>query len=129
MTKEELKEHCKKQVEMCEMWAHSKGKEPGGKIYEEHKLILELLEKEPKIGQWVKQYYKVCNCLDSNCSMHCVVADNGKYTKGNEDKCEWTITCYKEVCSNCGIQNSSCYKNFCPNCGCRMVEPQKSEKV
>ena len=47
MTREELKEHCKKQIESCEMWAAYKGQEPHGKIYEEHKLILELLEQEP----------------------------------------------------------------------------------
>ena len=47
MTREELKEHCEKQIEMCEMWAISKGEKPSGKIYEEHKLILELLEQEP----------------------------------------------------------------------------------
>lgn len=47
MTREELKEHCKKQIEMCEMWAHNKGEEPNGKVYEEHKLILELLEQQP----------------------------------------------------------------------------------
>lgn len=47
MTREELKEHCKKQIEMCEMWAKVKGEEPCGKVYEEHKMILELLEQEP----------------------------------------------------------------------------------
>lgn len=47
MTREELKEHCEKQIEMCELWAISKGEKPSGKIYEEHTLILELLEQEP----------------------------------------------------------------------------------
>lgn len=46
MTREELKEHCEKQIEMCEMWAIAKGEEPRGKVYEEHKLILELLEQQ-----------------------------------------------------------------------------------
>lgn len=46
MTREELKTHCEKQVEACEMWAKYKGEEPHGKVYEEHKLILELLEQE-----------------------------------------------------------------------------------
>lgn len=44
MTREELKVHCEKQVERCQMWAKHNGEEPSGKIYEEHKLILELLE-------------------------------------------------------------------------------------
>ena len=46
MTREELKAHCLKQIEDCEMWARVKGKEPSGKVYEEHKLILELLEQD-----------------------------------------------------------------------------------
>ena len=49
MTREELKEHCEKQIEMCEMWAIAKGEEPSGNVYEEHKLILELLEQKPEI--------------------------------------------------------------------------------
>ena len=47
MTKKELREHCKKQVRECERWAHSRGEKPSGKVYEEHKLILELLKQEP----------------------------------------------------------------------------------
>ena len=46
MTREELKVHCEKQIKECEMWAKHKGEEPHGKIYEEHTLILELLEQE-----------------------------------------------------------------------------------
>ena len=49
MTREELKTHCEKQIEGCEMWAKCKGEEPHGKVYEEHKLILELLEEQDKI--------------------------------------------------------------------------------
>ena len=47
MTREELKEHCKKTVEQCEMWAIHRGEEPSGKVYEEHKTILDILEQEP----------------------------------------------------------------------------------
>ena len=46
MTKEELKAHCEKQIEMCEFWAIGKGGSPSSQVYEEHKLILELLEQE-----------------------------------------------------------------------------------
>ena len=61
MTREELKKHCQKQIEGCEMWARCKGEEPHGKIYEEHKLILELLEQEPVLDKiraeiWDLQY-------------------------------------------------------------------------
>ena len=44
MTREELKAHCERQIEMCETRAYGKGEKPSGKVYEEHKLILELLE-------------------------------------------------------------------------------------
>lgn len=47
MTREELKKHCEKQIEACEMWAKYKRAEPHGKVYEEHKLILQMLEQEP----------------------------------------------------------------------------------
>lgn len=75
MTKEELKEHCKKQIEMCEMWANSKGEEPSGKIYEEHKLILELLEQQPEIikckdckqfRRWVDTDITFCDLTESS---------------------------------------------------------------
>ena len=60
MTREELKEHCKKTVEQCEMWAIHRGEEPSGKVYEEHKLILSILEQEPckdaVIAEINKQY-------------------------------------------------------------------------
>ncbi len=48
MTREELKRHCLKQIENCEMWARIRGEEPYRKVYEEHELILELLEQEPR---------------------------------------------------------------------------------
>ena len=62
MTREELKEHCEKQIRACEMWAKCKGESPQGKVYEEHKLILELLEQDSildKIRAEIEQEYKV----------------------------------------------------------------------
>ena len=61
MTREQLKEHCKKQIENCEIWATYKGKEPHGEVYEEHKLILELLEQEPR---WIPVSEKLPNDRD-----------------------------------------------------------------
>ena len=47
MTREELKTHCEKEIEMCEFWARCKGEDlNNSKIYQEHKLVLELLEQE-----------------------------------------------------------------------------------
>lgn len=60
MTKEELREHCKRQIRHCEIYAHDRGVEPSGNIYEEHKLILELLEQESsldKIRAEIKEWY------------------------------------------------------------------------
>ena len=99
MTREELREHCEKQIEMCEMWAISKGEKPSGKIYEEHKLILELLEQEPKTGHWILtdvEGYKVWHCNCSECGK-----DPQDYIGGSEN---WWL-----------IKNN--LPKFCPNCG------------
>lgn len=69
MTREELKEHCKKQIEMCEMWAKAKGEKPCGKIYEEHKLTLELLEQESvlnKIRSEIEEHVKINQNLNTD---------------------------------------------------------------
>lgn len=60
ITREELKAHCERQIKDCEMWAKHRGEEPGGKIYEEHKLILELLDQESileKVKTEIKEWY------------------------------------------------------------------------
>ena len=45
ITREELKAHCEKEIEMCEFWARYKGENlNNSKIYQEHVLVLELLE-------------------------------------------------------------------------------------
>lgn len=64
MTREELKAHCKKQIEMCEMWAKAKGENPCGKVYEEHKMILELLDQKTYDDCISRQ--DVLNCVTSN---------------------------------------------------------------
>ena len=59
MTKEELREHCEKQVKMCEEWAKGNDREPSGKIYEEHKLILDLInELQDKSYELWKESYE-----------------------------------------------------------------------
>lgn len=66
MTKEELREHCEKQVKMCEEWAKGNNREPSGKIYEEHKLILDLikaLEQETYYKNLAQSYEKTINKL------------------------------------------------------------------
>lgn len=89
MTREELKDHCKKQIEMCEMWAKAKGEIPCGKVYEEHKLILELLAQEPKMGRWifVDNAHEHARC--SNCDYGEVDLMDGKP---------------HNYCQNCGMK-------------------------
>jgi hypothetical protein len=92
MTREELKAHCLGQIEMCKTWAIGKGEEPSGKIYEEHKLILELLEQEPKKGHWI------------------MTSDYLTTAYGSVDYVK---------CSCCG-EDSLEEGNYCPNCGVEM---------
>ena len=89
MTREELKWHCLKQIEGCEMWARLKGEEPHGEIYEEHKLILELLEQGPRKGHWIP-IYQGDEIIDYRCS-----------------ECEFGNTFGKGTIG----------MNFCPRCG------------
>lgn len=63
MTREELRKHCEKQIEHCEkcaMAGHNRD-ELHRKVYEEHKLILELLEREPR---WIHVSEKLPNDRD-----------------------------------------------------------------
>ena len=80
MTREELREHCKKQIDMCEIWAIRKGEDPHGKIYEEHKLILELLEQEDildKVRAEIDKIYErednSVDCLDALDELKCFI--------------------------------------------------------
>ena len=54
MTREELKEHCLNEIKMCEIWARRNGEESCRKAYEEHELVLKLLEQEPRKGEWLR---------------------------------------------------------------------------
>ena len=84
MTRKELKEHCEKQIEMCEIWAISRGEEPGGKIYEEHKMILELLEQ--------KTWIPVSERLPEEYGEYLITWKNPKYPKTYIGVCECEIT-------------------------------------
>lgn len=86
MTKEELRAHCEKQVKMCEEWAKGNGREPSGKIYEEHKLILDLikaLEQEAYYKNLAQSYEKTINKLtkaiaEQQSSEDCVAHNTNK---------------------------------------------------
>lgn len=95
MTREELRKHCEVQIKKYENWSGA----PCRKIYEEHKLVLELLDRENELTKtgywrWVQSY-----------------PDNPKIG-------DWH-------CSECNFVTSSelisdRLYNYCPNCGAKM---------
>lgn len=150
MTREELKRHCKKQVENCEMWAKCKGEEPHGKVYEEHKLILELLEQEPcedaisrqavinGIDNYIEKVQST-GAKDDFISFEELVVKALPPVTPQPKTGHWIS--HKEHCENLGVMPSGlgAYKwcsncdcgidvmewhrtdyNYCPNCGTKM---------
>lgn len=108
MTREELKAHCLKQIEGCEMWARYKGEEPHGKIYEEHKLILELLEQEPR---WIPVSERLPTKEE-------YIANNGLFivSDGNRTYVEY-FTIYKSIkcfCTMNGFRVDRCVTAWMP---------------
>lgn len=87
MTREELKVHCEKQIKQCEMWAKYKGENPSGKVYEEHQLILELLEQEsewipmttrPMTEEEKDRYRERLEYVDDAVIFNCPLPDDGQ---------------------------------------------------
>ena len=77
------------------------------KRYEEHKLILEFLEQEPRKGHWIS-HGEHCRNLGV------MPSGLGAY--------EWCSNC------DCGIDVREWYRsryNFCPNCGADMREVEE----
>ena len=137
MTREELKKHCLKQVEDCEMWARFKREEPHGKIYEEHKLILELLEQEPCEDAISRQAVLK---IQANYAEHIGAT---KFWQMRDDiRALPSVTPQQETgkwinqgdyaeCSNCGANSGVQYNGvepvpfntrYCHNCGAKMTE-------
>lgn len=152
MTREELKEHCKKQIEMCEFWAKAKGENPCGKVYEEHKMILELLEQEPcedavsraELKKWLDINFSFGGALRKLELFDRLDRDLPSVTPqpkiGNwithEEKFNALGMAVKGgvKCSECGYTTHNtlhmelgCPFKFCPNCGAKMIDLQESE--
>lgn len=147
MTREELKKHCLKQVEACEMWAKHNGEEPHGKVYEEHKLILELLEQEPCEDCISKK--AVLDKINEICFSREQEAVDFRVAQGSNGQRDLIINFIKNLasvqskpktgywntyeitqggineewieCSECMWSNALVIpRNYCPNCGCKM---------
>lgn len=107
MTKEELKRHCELQIAGCEMWAKANEENPHGKVYEEHKLILELLDENKLLVETLNE-----------CSRK-----KGKWENGNP------------ICPCCGEDKfkdldadiwADWQPKYCPNCGSLMMEVKEN---
>ena len=143
MDREELKAHCERQIEECEKWAKLSGKEPGGKIYEEHKLILELLQSAPceeaisrqeavriasiatlSIDQTVAML-KLLPPVQPKATTKPVIYSGDGYADGN------IVYDYAE-CPNCGYEYEDGDKDwkepFCPHCGQALKWEVESEE-
>ena len=108
MTREELKEHCKRQVQQFERVEKIMPVTPNDwKRYEEHKLILELLEQEPRKGHWIEtaeEYYKAIN-------------EKGGGVNENTDFFTDDIACSECLAKFSVIDNEAERFDFCPCCG------------
>lgn len=127
MTREELKAHCERQIKECEMWAKRSGKEPAGKIYEEHKLILELLETEP-CGDYINRQAVMELPRHTTVIGEIVYLDDIKALPPVNPKVKtgkWILVHPLQendeggyMCSKCGTgYYDNSHWNYCPNCG------------
>lgn len=143
MTREELKEHCKKTIEQCEMWAIHRGEEPSGKVYEEHKTVLDILEQEscddvisreavleylksnaedfPDYHEAIEKVVAMPSIQPSRPCNKCAMNGSGsKYCDNCGQKSgHWIKTNSGYECSECAIESRS-KSDFCPSCGADM---------
>lgn len=126
MTREELRNHCIRTVELCELFAIDKGEKPKGKVYEEHKLILDILDTEP------------CeDCISREQARELMYSKQDALTEYDLDSLPSVTPARKrgkwiypnvpaqyvdgQECSECGysVYGVVDYK-YCPNCGAKM---------
>lgn len=98
MTREKLKEHCQRQIQNFERVEKIMPVTPNDwKRYEEHKLILELLEQEPTLDKIRAEIENHCGLAKENHCKYCSYCTNlmgvreiletiDKYKAESEDK-------------------------------------------
>lgn len=136
MTREELKQHCIRQITEFERIKEIIPVTPNGyKHYKEHKTVLQLIEA-------IEQ--QPCEDCISRKDMLAVLSQSHSLTQAWDGLEKLPSVTPKEKighwirqtddyhdyyeCEHCGIAvGLDDIKNFCPNCGARMAEPQESE--
>ena len=123
MTREELKEHCQRQIQQFERVEKIMPVTPNDwKRYEEHKLILELLEQTDgdlisrtdllkELGKWDWQELYL--------PIH--FKELVEQMPSAEKTAEWVYRGNSIICSNCGEKIPYGIHNYyCRNCGAKM---------
>ena len=137
MTREELKEHCIRQIQQFERVEKIMAVTPNDwKRYEEHKLILELLEQEPcddcisrqaVLDVWRTSYSD--NREENEEIQYKKIAFELPPVTPQPKTGHWIHFASSDDCSECGWSTGKYISpsKYCPNCGAIMVEPQESE--
>lgn len=142
MTREELKAHCEEQVATCEaFWAEDEEKLKNHRLYQEHKLILELLEQELCEDcisrQVVKDKYRerlINNLTDADRGIDlskyaeepyktfCEFINSIPSVTPKSKTAHWIHFASGDDCSECGWSTGKYIDptNYCPNCGAKM---------
>lgn len=135
ITREELKAHCERTIEQCEFWARGDNKKlDNSKLYQEHKLILELLEQEPCEDCVSREaVLEIAKSSKSNWIDNSVL-----FKRVNElpsvtpqpKVAHWIHFASSDDCSGCGWSTGKYISpsDYCPKCGARMIEPVESEE-
>lgn len=134
MTREELKSHCETEIARCEFWSNNDDeKVENSKIYQEHKLVLELLQQETCEDAVSREAVleKINNIgvkgfVDYNSYSEMFdFVDTLPPVTPKQRTGKWIITSFTDryICSECGHDLITQYKpdNYCSYCGAKMI--------
>ena len=138
MTREELKAHCKRQIEQFERIEKIMPVTPNDwKRYEEHKLVLELLEQEPCEDAVSRE--EAVKVLRADPSFVCTGDKAQAITDilslpsvtPQPKIAHWIHFANSDDCSGCGWSTGKYISpsDYCPKCGARMIEPAENMEV
>lgn len=137
MTREELKTICERRIKECETWAEHNGEKPSGRIYEENKLILELLEQEPceniakafQFGMALgfgKRYDEIDNIINEIKNVITSPPKTGYWVEDEKQiHVERTYHCSECEYMIFGSERS----DYCPGCGTKMIDTIRKQRI